>query len=97
VARCPYAGNAAARCRGLVNTAVIDVLIHFGRAIRQGRKVNLSRKKTDDRDQGVYGVSSIQRTASSWLQSWGKPKWRVAQRVNNASDREFQKAFRDCI
>ena len=39
-----------AKCGGLVNTAVLEVLIHFGRAIRQGRKVNLSRKKMDDRD-----------------------------------------------
>ena len=36
--RCPYAGIAAASCRRLVNTVVIKVLIHFGGAIRQGRK-----------------------------------------------------------
>ena len=38
VMRCPYAGIAAASCRRLVNTVVIKVLIHFGGAIRQGRK-----------------------------------------------------------
>jgi acyl-CoA hydrolase len=49
--RCPYAGNAASRCRGPVITAGLEgVLIHFGRAIRQGRKVDLSLKKMDDRD-----------------------------------------------
>jgi len=50
VLRCPYAGNAASRCRGPVITAGFDALIHFGRAIRQGRKVDLSLKKMDDRD-----------------------------------------------
>ena len=48
--RCPYAGNAASRCRRPVITAGLDVFIHFGRAIRQGRKVDLSLKKMDDRD-----------------------------------------------
>jgi hypothetical protein len=40
--RCPYAGNAASRCRGPVVTAGLEVSIHFGRVIRQGRKVDLS-------------------------------------------------------
>jgi hypothetical protein len=47
---CPYAGNAASRCRGSVITAGLEVLIHFGRAIRQRRKVDLSLKKMGDRD-----------------------------------------------
>jgi hypothetical protein len=33
-----------------VITAGLEVLIHFGRAIRQGRKVDLSLKRMDDRD-----------------------------------------------
>jgi len=48
--RCPYAGNAASKCRGPAFTVGLEVLIHFGRAIRQGRKVDLSHKKMDDRD-----------------------------------------------
>jgi hypothetical protein len=35
---------------GPLVTAGLEVLIHFGRAIRQGRKVDLSLKKMDDRD-----------------------------------------------
>jgi hypothetical protein len=50
VLRCPYAGNAACRCRRPVITAGLEVLIHFGRAIRLRRKVDLSLKKMDDRD-----------------------------------------------
>jgi hypothetical protein len=35
---------------GPVITAGLEVLIHSGRAIRQGHKVDLSLKKMDDRD-----------------------------------------------
>jgi hypothetical protein len=35
---------------GAVITAGLEVLIHFGRAVRQGRRVDLSLKKMNDRD-----------------------------------------------
>jgi hypothetical protein len=77
VLRCPYAGNAASRCRGPVSTAGLDVLIHFGRAIRQGRRVDLSLRKW------VIGTKNVQRyvyTENSKLMGAiprGKFKWRV--------------------
>jgi hypothetical protein len=97
VVRCPYAGNAAARCCRLVNTFVIEVLIHFGRTIRQDRKVNLSRNKTTI---GLRGVRSYVYPENSKLMGakpGGKFKWRVTQRVKNVSAREFQTALRGCI
>ena len=76
--RCPYAGNAASRCRGPVITAGFDVLIHFGRAIRQGRKVDPARSR-----KWTIGIKAVRRyvyTENSKLMGaipGGKFKWRV--------------------
>jgi hypothetical protein len=49
----------------LVNTEAFEVVIHFGSPIRQGRKVNLSRTKMDERDYAVCEATSIGKTKSS--------------------------------